>query len=80
MNHKVDAHETWFKFIIRKGAIKMTKRFKEIYTEGKINVKKIIRDNETGVLYMLHQAGNSAGLTVMVDRDGKPLLDKDYTP
>lgn len=58
----------------------MAKRFEEIYTEGKINVKEIIRDNETGILYMLHQTGNGAGLTVMVDRDGKPVLDKDYTP
>lgn len=43
-------------------------------------MKKIIRDNETGVLYMLHQAGNGAGLTVMVDRDGKPLVDENYVP
>lgn len=56
----------------------MTKPFEEIYSEGKFNVKKIIRDNETGVLYMLHQAGNGAGLTVMVDRDGKPLVNKGF--
>ncbi|MFJ7859258.1 DUF6440 family protein [Peribacillus sp. NPDC097206] len=30
------------------------KRFEDIYTEGKMAVTKIIRDNETGVLYMFH--------------------------
>lgn len=54
------------------------KRFEEVYSQGKLKVMKIIRDNETGVLYMLHQQGYGAGLTVMVDRDGKPLIDADY--
>jgi len=27
---------------------------------------------------MLHQEGYGAGLTVMVDQDGKPLVDKEY--
>ncbi|MEK4299919.1 DUF6440 family protein [Oceanobacillus sp. FSL W8-0428] len=41
-------------------------RFEEVYTQGKMKVTKVIRDNETGVLYMLHQEGYGAGLTVMV--------------
>lgn len=39
---------------------------------------KILRDNETGVLYMSHRAGYSIGLTVMMNENGKPLLDKDF--
>jgi len=54
----------------------MTKRFEEVYKQGKLNVTKVIRDNETGVLYMFQQEGYGAGLTVMVDEDGKPLVDK----
>ncbi len=54
------------------------KRFEEIYTQGKLKVTKVIRDNETGVLYMLHQEGYGAGLTVMVDSEGKPLVDENF--
>jgi len=53
------------------------KRFEEVYTQGSLKVTKILRDNETGVLYMLHQEGYGAGLTVMVDQEGKPLVDTD---
>ena len=53
------------------------KRFEEVYTQGKLKVTKVIRDNETGVLYMLHQEGYGAGLTVMVDQEGNPLVDKE---
>ncbi|WP_130859347.1 DUF6440 family protein [Gracilibacillus phocaeensis] len=53
-------------------------RFEEVYTQGKWKVTKVIRDNETGVLYMLHQEGYGAGLTVMVDQDGKPLVDNHF--
>lgn len=54
------------------------KRFEEVYKQGKLTVTKILRDNETGVLYMVHQEGYGMGLTVMVDKDGKPLVDKGY--
>jgi len=54
------------------------KRFEEIYTQGKLKVTTIIRDNETGVLYMSHQHAYGSGLTVMVDEDGKPLIDEKY--
>jgi hypothetical protein len=54
------------------------KRFEEIYTQGKLKVIKVIRDNETGVLYMSHLEGYSGGLTVMLDKEGKPLVDKNF--
>lgn len=54
------------------------KRFEEVYKQGKLNIVKVIRDNETGVLYMLHQEGYGAGLTVMVDQDGKPLVEEGF--
>jgi len=33
----------------------------------------VLRDRETGVLYLFHLNGFGGGLTVLVDRDGKPL-------
>ena len=56
------------------------KRFEDVYTQGEIEVTKIIRDNKTGVLYMFRYGGPNSGLTVMVDKDGKPLVDKDFIP
>lgn len=55
-----------------------SKRFEEVYKQGKLNVTKIIRDNETGVLYMMQQEAYGVGLTVMLDQDGKPLVDKNF--
>jgi len=56
------------------------KRFEEVYSQGRLTVTKVLRDNQTGVLYMCQQEGYGLGLTVLVDADGKPLLDEDYTP
>ena len=54
------------------------KRFEIINKQGKMEQFRIIRDNQTGVLYMTYIAGTGMGLTVMVDQEGKPLVDEDY--
>lgn len=54
------------------------KRFEVIYTQGTFEQYKIIRDNETGVLYMQNHTGAGGGLTVMVDQEGKPLIDDEF--
>lgn len=36
----------------------------------------IFTDSETGVQYLWITGYNKGGLTVMIDRDGKPLIDK----
>jgi len=36
---------------------------------------RILKDKQTGVLYMFHSEGYAGGLTVLVDKDGKPLVD-----
>lgn len=54
------------------------KRFEEVYSQGKLDVTKVLRDNETGVLYLIQREGYGVGLIVMVDADGKPLLDKGF--
>lgn len=51
------------------------KRFEIIEKQGKLEQLRVIRDNETGVLYMSQVVGYAGGITVLVDRDGKPLID-----
>lgn len=63
---------------MKEDIMKKKKRFEEVYTQGKLTISKVIRDNETGVLYLVHQEGYGMGLTVMVDAEGKPIVDKDF--
>ena len=51
-------------------------RFVEVYSQGLLNVVKVIVDTETGVNYVLgsHDKRIGAGMTVLVDRDGKPVV------
>ena len=37
---------------------------------------KIHKDTETGVLYLIENSGYSSAICVMVDAEGKPLVDK----
>lgn len=54
------------------------KRFEVIYKQGKLEHFRIIRDNETGVLYLQNHVGHGVSLTVLVDQDGKPLVDQNF--
>ena len=55
-----------------------TKRFEIIEKQGTLNQFHVVRDNETGVLYMSQAQGYGLGMTVLVDREGKPLVDENY--
>lgn len=52
------------------------KRFVEVYSQGATNVAKIIVDTDTGVHYLLTSSTLTAGcgMTVLVDKDGKPIV------
>ncbi len=50
------------------------KRFEKIYSQGVANVNEIWVDLETGVNYLYHASGYSGGLTVLLDRDGRPVI------
>ena len=50
------------------------KRFEKVYTQGSIEAMEIWVDKETGVNYLYHSAGYGAGLTVLLDREGKPVI------
>ncbi len=60
----------------RKGSnMRKDKRFVKILTEGTVNVTEIWVDLETGVNYLWHSSGYSGGLTPLLDREGKPVID-----
>lgn len=50
------------------------KRFEKIYSQGVANVNEIWVDLETGVNYLYHASGYSGGLTVLLDRNGQPVI------
>ena len=49
-------------------------RFKKIYEQGFVEVMEIWVDKETGVQYLFHRNGNAAGLTPLLDKEGKPVV------
>ena len=49
-------------------------RFEKVYTQGTIELMEIWRDNETGVNYLFHVAGNTSGFTPLLGTDGKPVV------
>ncbi|MFC3859588.1 DUF6440 family protein [Deinococcus antarcticus] len=51
-------------------------RFDVIYEQGKgLNEQtRVLRDRETGVCYLFYWMSTGAGLTVLVDKDGKPIV------
>ena len=52
----------------------MGDRFEKVYSQGVMNVIEIWVDKETGVNYLYLAQGYGAGLTVLVDKDGKPVI------
>jgi len=50
------------------------KRFDVAYSQGAMRVFKILIDNYTGVQYLYVTEGYGAGLTPLLDENGKPLI------
>jgi len=53
---------------------KENNRFKKIYSQGVANVTEIWVDKETGINYLYHASGYSGGMTVLLGRDGQPVI------
>ncbi|HEX2937977.1 MAG TPA: DUF6440 family protein [Ruminiclostridium sp.] len=50
------------------------KRFEEVYVQKSFGkYEKILKDKDTGVCYLFVSEGYGGGLTVLVDRDGRPV-------
>ena len=52
-------------------------RFEKVYSQGSLTVTEIWVDKETGVNYIFHASGYSGGMTVLLDKDGKPVITPD---
>ena len=50
------------------------KRFVKIWSDGVLGSNEIWVDSKTGVNYLYHNAGYGGGLTVLLDKDGKPVI------
>lgn len=50
------------------------KRFIKVFTQGSLNAMEIWVDRETGVNYLFHQSGYAGGMTVLLDKEGKPVV------
>lgn len=48
----------------------------EIQKGGLLEGTKIITDTKTGVQYLFAWSGYAGGLTLLVDKEGKPMIDK----
>ncbi len=55
---------------------KYTDRFVCVHSEGSAfgTLREIWVDRETGVNYLWMASGHGGGLTVLLDRDGKPVV------
>ena len=53
---------------------KSEERFEKIYSQGALATIEIWVDKKTGVNYVFRQSGNAGGMTVLLDRDGKPVI------
>ena len=49
-------------------------RFEKVYSQGQLEAMEIWVDKETGVNYLYHAAGYGAGLTPLLDKDGKVVV------
>ena len=50
------------------------KRFEIVYSQGIIENIRILVDRETGVNYLNVTNADAAGLTVLLDKEGKPVI------
>lgn len=50
------------------------KRFIKAYSQGTISCVEVWIDRKTGVNYMFVRDGYAGGLTVLMDKDGKPVI------
>ena len=54
--------------------MKKPARFVRTLSEGGLTTSEIWVDTQTGVNYLFHCSGYAGGLTVLLDREGKPVI------
>ena len=58
---------------------KQDKRFEKVYSQSAGSVE-IWVDKETGVNYLFRSSGYAGGFTVLLDKDGKPVITEVAKP
>ena len=58
--------------------MKNDKRFVCIYTQGNGKVQEVWVDTQTGANYLFIRQGLAAGLSPLLDANGKPIISKEY--
>lgn len=53
---------------------KKSERFVQTYAQGGKNMMEVWVDTQTGVNYLYAATGQAGGLTVLLDRDGRPII------
>ncbi len=53
------------------------KRFERVYSQG-MGSMEIWVDKETGVNYLYRQSGYAGGMTVLLDKYGKPVISNTF--
>jgi len=54
------------------------KRFEFNKEGGMLSNVSIVTDNKTGVQYLFVVSGYAGGLTPLIDKEGKPMIDPGY--
>jgi hypothetical protein len=58
---------------------KAEKRFEKIYEEGNslnsIGIFRIFKDTQTGIEYLFYRDGIASGLTPLLNKEGKVMID-----
>ncbi len=49
-------------------------RFKVVFSQGLASKREVLVDRTTGVNYLFVADGYAGGLTVLLDKDGKPVV------
>ena len=49
------------------------KRFEKVYSQS-LGEMEVWVDKQTGVNYLYRQSGYAGGMTVLLDKDGKPVI------
>jgi hypothetical protein len=54
--------------------VKKQERFKKVYSQGGLSGHEIWVDKETGVNYLFTFSGYAGGLSVLLNKDGTPVV------
>ncbi len=57
---------------------KKPERFRIIYSQGIAPQYRIAVDTSTGVNYIIYTEGYAGGITVLLDKDGKPVVTPEF--